>query len=410
MPNINPDRLLADLRTLRSFGSHGTGVVRPSLSPVDLEARRWLCERMQGAGLDARIDGVGNVMGRSRHAGPALLIGSHSDTQPTGGWLDGALGVIYALEVARACVEDEQTRHLAIDTVAWIDEESTFTSCLGSRSYCGLLTAEEVETACNRDGIMLTDAWREVGLDGVATQPEPDRYLGYLEAHIEQGANLERDGKQIGVVMAIVGSRNFTVRFHGQQNHAGTTPMALRKDAGMALIDFAYTVNREFQQIAGPRTVWTIGRVAFHPGASSIIPGRAEMHLQFRDPDASRLEAFEAKTHELIAAANRQGPVDVTLELAGQPIQPADMDPVFQQHIAAAAEHVAPGKWTHLPSAAIHDAMFLAQIMPAGMLFVPSINGISHDFAEDTSDADIVRGCQVMAAAVASILTAAQKS
>jgi N-carbamoyl-L-amino-acid hydrolase len=100
MPNINPDRLLADLRTLRSFGRHGTGVVRPSLSPVDLDARRWLCERVQDAGLDARIDGMGNVMGRSRNAGPALLIGSHSDTQPTGGWLDGALGVIYAVEVA----------------------------------------------------------------------------------------------------------------------------------------------------------------------------------------------------------------------------------------------------------------------------------------------------------------------
>jgi N-carbamoyl-L-amino-acid hydrolase len=365
---------------------------------------------MQDAGLEARIDGVGNVMGRSRHAGPALLIGSHSDTQPTGGWLDGALGVIYALEVARACAEDEQTRHLAIDTVAWVDEESTFTSCLGSRSYCGLVTAEEVETARNRDGVMLTDAWREAGLDGVVTQPEPGRYLGYLEAHIEQGANLERDGKQIGVVTAIVGSRNFTVRFQGQQNHAGTTPMPLRKDAGMALIDFAYTVNQAFQQIAGPRTVWTIGRVAFHPGAASIIPGRAEMHLQFRDPEASRLEVFEAKTHELIAAANRQGPVEVTLELAGQPIQPADMNPAFQQHIATAAEQIAPGKWSHMPSAAIHDAMFLAQIMPAGMLFVPSINGISHDFAEDTSAADIVRGCQVMATAVASILTEAQTS
>ena len=408
MVTINPERLLADLRTLRSYGSSGTGVVRPSLSPVDLEARHWLRDRMAAAGLDARIDGVGNVMGRSRQPGQALLLGSHSDTQPTGGWLDGALGVIYALEVARACAEAEQTQHLAIDTVAWIDEESTFVSCLGSRSYCGLLTPEEIAAAQNRDGLSLTDAWREAGLDGIPTQPELARYLGYLEAHIEQGAHLERDGNQIGVVTAIVGSRNYVVRFKGQQNHAGTTPMPLRRDAGMALIDFAYTVNQEFQKIAGPRTVWTIGRVAFHPGASSIIPGQADMHLQFRDPDASRLEAFAAKTHELLDAANRNGPAEVTLELAGKPIQPADMDENFQQHIATAAEQTAPGKWVFMPSAAIHDAMFLAQIMPAGMLFVPSINGISHDFAEDTSDADIVRGCQVMATAVGSILTAAQ--
>lgn len=405
MPTINPDRLLADLTTLRRFGSHGTGVVRPSLSPVDMEARRWLCRRMQAAGLEARIDGVGNVMGRSRHAGQALLIGSHSDTQPTGGWLDGALGVMYALEVARACAEDDQTRHLPIDTVAWIDEEGTFTSCLGSRSYCGLIPAEEIAAAHNRDGVMLTEAWRAAGLDGVAAQPEPGRYLGYLEGHIEQGANLEREGQQIGVVTAIVGSRNFTVRFQGQQNHAGTTPMPLRKDAGMALIDFAYTLNQAFQTIAGPRTVWTMGRVAFHPGAPSIIPGRADMHLQFRDPDASRLQAFEAQTHKVIAAANRQGPVEVSIEPVGKPIQPADMDVHLQRHIAAAAERIAPGKWTHMPSAAIHDAMFLAQIMPAGMLFVPSINGISHDFAEHTSDDDIVRGCQVMATGVASILT-----
>lgn len=408
MVTINPDRLLSDLRTLRSYGSNGTGVVRPSLSPVDLEARHWLRDRMTEAGLDARIDGVGNVMGRSRNAGKALLIGSHSDTQPTGGWLDGALGVIYALEVARACAEDNQTRHLPVDTIAWIDEESTFLSCLGSRSYCGMVTPDEIDTAQNRDGLKLTDAWREAGLDGTPTPQDPDRYVGYLEAHIEQGAHLEREGNHIGVVTAIVGSRNYTVRFKGQQNHAGTTPMPLRKDAGMALIEFAYTVNQEFQKIAGPRTVWTVGRVAFHPGASSIIPGMADMHLQFRDPDASRLEAFEAKTNELIRAANHNGPAEVTLELAGKPVQPADMDETFQQHIATAAEQSAPGKWTHMPSAAIHDAMFLAQIMPAGMLFVPSINGISHDFAEDTSDPDIVRGCQVMATAVGSILTAAQ--
>jgi N-carbamoyl-L-amino-acid hydrolase len=404
MPMINPTRLLTDLRTLRSFGSHGNGVIRPSLSPIDLEARHWLCTRMQEAGLDAHIDGVGNVMGRSRNAGKALLIGSHSDTQPTGGWLDGALGVIYALEVVRACGEDADTRHLAIDPVAWVDEENTFVSCLGSRAFCGLLKPGEQEAARNRDGLALTVALREAELDGVASRPEPGRYLGYLEGHIEQGAYLENAGNHIGVVTAIVGSCNFTVRFQGQQNHAGTTPMPMRKDAGMALINFASQINQAFQQLAGPRTVWTIGRVAFHPGAASIIPGQAEMHLQFRDPEQARLEAFTAKTSALVAEANRHGPVGVSLETAATPIQPVDMDPHFQQHIAAAAEQHAPGKWQYMPSAAIHDAMFLAQVMPAGMLFIPSIKGISHDFAEDTNEEDIVRGCQVMATSVASIL------
>ena len=404
MPQINGERLLNDLRTLRGFGACGTGVVRPSLSAIDLEARQWLIERMQTAGIEAGLDGVGNVIGRSPNSGKALLIGSHSDTQPTGGWLDGALGTIYGLEVARACLEDDNTRHLAIDPVAWIDEESTFLSCLGSRAYCDMLSADEMVAAANKEGQKLTDALAVAGLDGKAARPEPDRYIGYLEAHIEQGAYLETDNKQIGVVTAIVGSRNFTVRFKGQQNHAGTTPMPRRKDAGAALIDYAYQVQQAFQQIAGPRTVWTIGRVEFSPGAASIIPGAAEMHLQFRDPEQARLEAFDAKAHELLDQVNQAGVVEASIELAGKPITPADMDMQLRQHIADAAEQHAPGKWQHMPSAAIHDAMFLAQIMPSAMLFVPSINGISHDFAEDTADEDIVRGCQVLATAAASIL------
>jgi N-carbamoyl-L-amino-acid hydrolase len=407
-PAINPDRLLGDLYKLRSFGSQGPGVVRPSLSPIDMQARHWLQERMSGAGLAAGIDGIGNVFGRSRNPGKALLLGSHSDTQPTGGWLDGALGVIYALEVARACGENENTRHLAVDTVAWIDEESTFLSCMGSRSFCDMVKPEEYANAKNTDGVKLSEALAGAGLDGTPTRPQAGRYLGYLEAHIEQGAYLEKDGKRIGVVTAIVGSRNFTVRFKGQQNHAGTTPMPIRKDAGMAMIDFAYKVNQTFQQITGPRTVWTMGRMQLHPGASSIIPGRAELHLQFRDPELARLEQFEAAARELVAAANRAGPVEVSLEPAGSPVKPADMDQGFRAHIAAAAQYHESDNWQHMPSAAIHDALFLSTIMPAGMLFIPSIGGISHDFAENTADNDIVAGCQVMATAVASILLAAQ--
>ena len=404
MPKINPSRLLDDLKTLKSFGSQGTGVVRPSFSPIDMAARRWLCERTLEAGLDARIDGVGNVIGRSRNPGPALLLGSHSDTQPRGGWLDGAMGVIYALEVARACAKDAATNKIAVDTVAWVDEEGTYSGCFGSRSFCGLIAPEEIAAAHNDAGQSLTDALKAAGLNGVAARPEPGRYRGYLEAHIEQGANLENDGMQIGVVSAIVGSRNFTVRFSGQQNHAGTTPMPRRKDAGRALIDYAYQLNQALEQISGPRTVWTIGRVVFDPGTASIIPGKAEMNLQFRDPEESILDAFEAKAREWVDRMNKTGPVAVSIEPVGKPVAPKAMAAELQQHLAAAAETHAPGKWQHMPSAALHDAMFLAEIMPAAMLFVPSINGISHDFAENTSDEDIVRGCQVLATAVASIL------
>ena len=408
MPSINPTRFLDDLHALRDFGRHDPGVVRPALSAADMDARRWLRTRMQEAGLEAAIDGVGNVLGRSRQPGPALLIGSHSDTQPRGGWLDGAFGVICGLEVARALAEDARTRTQAVDAIAWIDEEGAYLSCLGSLAFCGLLDESDIDAAANQSGETLRDALRRNDLNGVAARAEPGRYLGYLEAHIEQGGYLEEAQQQVGVVTAIVGSRNFTVRFSGQQNHAGTTPMIKRRDAGRAAVEFAYRIDQLYQQNTGPRTVWTIGQISFDPGAPSIIPGRAELHLQFRDPELSRLDAFEQIARQLVAEMNSAGPVTVSIEPAGVPIAPADMDPVLQEHLARAAAQTVPERWQRMPSAAIHDAMFLARVMPAGMLFVPSINGISHDFAEDTAEDDLVAGCQVLANAAASIL--AQKA
>jgi len=405
MPTINPDRLLETLNTLRTFGATEAGVVRPSFSVADMAARHWLCEQMCSAGLTASIDGVGNVMGRSRHPGKALLVGSHSDTQPRGGWLDGALGVGYGIEVVRAFAEDVATQHVPVDAVAWVDEEGTYLGCLGSRSFCGTLTPEAVATATNADGQPLTAALAAAALAGIPpARLERERYHGYLEAHIEQGPYLEAAGHKLGVVTSIVGIRGCKIVFRGQQNHAGTTPMPNRKDAGVALIDFAYTLRHAFQAIAGPKTVWTIGRVTFHPGAPSIIPGEAEMILQYRDPEVERLEQFEQTVHDLAAAANRAGPVVVMATPNRAPIKPTMMDTRLQRQIAAAAERHAPGAWVHMPSAAGHDPMILSDYLPCAMLFIPSIGGISHDFAEDSHAVDIVLGCQVLADAAAAIM------
>ncbi|MEL6984406.1 MAG: hydantoinase/carbamoylase family amidase, partial [Actinomycetota bacterium] len=359
-PAIDPDRLLTDLRTLRSFGAEGTGVVRPSLSPIDLEARRWLADRFRDAGLEATIDGVGNVFGRSPNPGPAILTGSHSDTQPTGGWLDGAYGVIAGLEAARALLEDPSTSHLAVDVVAWIDEESTYASCLGSRSYAGLLEPAEIDEAVGPDGRTLTQAWADAELDGVPAAREPDRHIGYVEAHIEQGANLERAGNRIGVVTAIVGYRNFRVDVTGQQNHAGTTPMPLRRDAGRGLIEFGHRIDQVFRQLCGERTVWTIGELSVHPGAPSIIPGRGQLNLQFRDPDAATLRAMEAAVPEVAAEVADAVGVDIDVTSTGRAIDPVAMDPDLAEHLSAAAAAAAPDRWLAMPSAAVHDAMFVA--------------------------------------------------
>lgn len=398
IPRINAERLIGDLRKLRTFGAEGHGVVRPALSPVDVASRRWLVERMTEAGLEARIDGIGTVYGRSKNPGKALLVGSHSDTQPTGGWLDGAMGVIYGLEIARALPG------LAVDVASWIDEEGAFGSFIGSRAFCGENMDEIIAGARNDDGLLLRDALAATGLLGrPLARFEPGRYVGYLEPHIEQGGHLDDTGKRIGVVTAIVGIREFRVEFRGQQNHAGTTPMHKRKDAGAALVAFVTALNTTFAKVAGPRSVWTVGRIALHPGFPSIIPGRAELVLQFRDADAAVMDRMESTLNQLAAAA---GPVPVTVSQFDEGVAPTVMDAGLQRHIADAAERHAPGNWVHMPSAAGHDAQVIGTVMPACMLFVPSIGGISHDFAEDTSDADIALGCQVAATAVASILSA----
>jgi beta-ureidopropionase / N-carbamoyl-L-amino-acid hydrolase len=408
MPSINPDRLLADLRTLRSIGAKGPGVVRPAFSATDMEARRWLKARYEEAGLEATIDGVGNVFGRSRGRGKAVLIGSHSDTQPTGGWLDGALGVIYALEVVRALAAADATRGLAVDTVSFQDEESRFIGCLGSRSLTGALTPELEQGAVDRDGVKLGDALREAGIaDAPRLRLAPERYAGFLEAHIEQGPHLEDTGKKIGVVSGIVGLRGVRFVFRGQQNHAGTTMMARRRDAATALYELAHRINQEFPKVAAERSVWTMGRARIEPNATSIVPGYAELDLQFRDASEAPLDAFEAIVEGLVAEMNARGAVRIEATRARAPIAPTRMDEALQQHIAQAAERHAPGKWQRMPSGAFHDAGIVSACIPSAMLFIPSIGGISHDFAEDSRDEDIVLGCQVLADAAASILTAA---
>ena len=400
---IDGERLIADLKRLREFGACGTGVVRTSLSPVDLDSRRWLCRRLEEAGLDARIDGAGNVIGRSRNLGNAVIIGSHSDTQPTGGWLDGAMGVIYGLEVARALSEAPSTKNRAVDVASWLDEEGRFYGCFGSLSFVGEAPAHALDTA-DDTGLTLRDALHAAGLDEAAPERlDPERHIAYLEAHIEQGPYLEEEGNRIGVVTSIVGSRNFIVEFEGEQNHAGTTPMPRRRDAAHAMTEFAHAVYREFPAAAGERSVWTIGEMALEPNAMSIVPGKARINLQFRDQDPGVLDRLEALALDLLAKANG-GPCNVSMRPRKEHSIPAPMDPELRGHLERAAEQHAPGRWTSMPSAAVHDAQVIARRLPSAMLFVPSIDGISHAFEEDTSEEDIVLGCQVLATAAASVL------
>jgi N-carbamoyl-L-amino-acid hydrolase len=398
--HINSDRLLSDLRELASIGPFETGVDRVALSAADIAARRWLVAKLQAAGLDAAMDRVGNVLGRYPDVATAVLIGSHTDTVPKGGWLDGALGVIYGLENARSAIEAGERLTTGIDVVSFEDEEGTFLPFLGSRSFCNDVTAAEIEQCRSRAGVPLREALQSVAQAAPPLRLDRARQLCFLEAHIEQGPRLEAMGRRIGVVTAIVGIRRFGNRARGRADHAGTTPMAARSDAGAELIKIAAWVNEEFARLAGPDTVWNIGAMTFHPGAANVVPAAADMLLEFRDARAATLDALEARLRERVSAPPHRS---VTLEAeATARIAPVAMASELTQTIAAAAA-AAGEQILSMPSGAGHDAMVLGRFIPAAMMFIPSIGGRSHDVSENTSDTDIVRGCEVLAAAVAEL-------
>jgi N-carbamoyl-L-amino-acid hydrolase len=234
-------------------------------------------------------------------------------------------------------------------------------------------------------------------------QIDPARYAGYFEAHIEQGDTLETSGLRIGVVTAIVAIRQYRIRVSGEQNHAGTASMARRRDAGLALVRLLAAIDRRFPEVAGERSVWTTGRITLSPGDPSIVPGGAEALFQFRDTDPAVLERMHAALVDLIAQANRGGRCPVEL-ISISASTPAVMDARFQAALDKAAERHAPGKHTRMPSGAGHDAQYLARKIPAAMLFVPSIGGISHHWAENTRDEDIVLGAGVFVDAIADVL------
>ncbi len=400
MASIDTTRFLHDLNELRRIGAYKTGVHRPTYSPQDMESRRWLMARMEEVGLAPTMDGIGNVYGRHPGAGPHMLAGSHIESQNQAGWLDGALGVVSALALARA--------GLPVDVCAFADEEGHFEGgFLGSRSFIGDLTEQEMDRARSRnDGSLLRDALAAAGLAGLPRLTvEPGRHKGYVELHIEQGTKLEQAGHQAAVVTGIVAIWQFRLVITGQQDHAGGTTMAERKDAGLTAVRLLAAVDRMFPLACGERTVWTTGQIVLTPGAPSIIPGRAEVLFQFRDVEWATLEKLEACLRALVQESNRRERCMTEVQVVRRSI-PALCDPAIMSALDKAAERHASGAWQHLPSGAGHDAQVLAQVMPSAMLFSPSIGGISHHWAEDTKEEDLAVCCQILGDAVEIFLQA----
>ena len=405
MLRANTQRVLEDLYHLRSIGTYKTGVHRPTLSADDMIARKWLADQLRAIGHTATIDGIANVYGRAPSEGPIVLAGSHIESQNHAGWLDGALGVVYALEAAR--VAKEHGISGGVDVIAFADEEGHFSgaSFLGSESFAGDVSEDVLDKSVCRSGRgRLRDLLSDAGLAGRERLViDTDRYRAFFEAHIEQGQTLETEGLKIGIVTSIVAIWQYRITFTGTQNHAGTTRMAIRRDAGKALMGLWHQIENAFPDIAGPDSVWTVGHVSVTPCQPSIIPGSAEMIVQFRDAEPATLIRLKAKLYDLIDEAN-EGPCTATIEIMGES-KPAHMSTALQSSLIDAAKNYAPDKWRIMPSGAGHDAQVIAPLIPSAMMFVPSIGGISHHWTENTSDEDIALGAQVFVDAIGRVIS-----
>jgi N-carbamoyl-L-amino-acid hydrolase len=397
MIEIDGERLLADLRALAAIGGRGKGVDRPALSPADIAARRWLAAEMEAIGLHTRMDRHGTVLGMAPGVRRSVLVGSHSDTVPEGGWLDGALGVVYGLAIARA-FRVRGDLPAGVDAVSFQDEEGTWLPCLGARSFVGTLAPDQIAAARNASGAWLTDALAAANLSGEPIVAPAGRYLGFLEAHIEQGPRLLAEGRRIGVVTGFAGIRRMTLRTTGRPDHAGTTPMRLRRDAARPLFRLAAWAAEGLAAAGGPHSVWNIGGVKLFPGAPNVVPAAGEMLLELRDTDPAVLDALEAAA---VGTARRMAAEDgIGLEIeVSTRLPPIGTDPRLRAAMADAAADRGEAALM-MPSGAGHDSMILATHMPAALLFVPSIGGRSHTPEEDTDPADIVLGAQVLARAV----------
>jgi len=401
---INADRLRADIDTLSNIGRDASpgaprGLFRMALSEHDLKARDWLAGRIETAGLSVTRDGAANlgaIVG-SDLGGPVVMTGSHLDTVPGAGHLDGALGVLTGLEALRTIHEQGIELRRPVELVAFTDEEGRFGGLLGSQAIAGDLSVESVEAAQDLSGIRLTDALKTVGLtaaDVAAARRDPGTIAAFVELHIEQGPVLDSEGLPLGIVDSITGLFKWSVRFDGEANHAGTTPMNMRRDAFKGLVDFAQSIDPLLNTHGTPRSRATIGRVEVAPGAANVVPGRAEFSFEVRDTDPGVLERLYRIFVDRLEYVAYQHELGLSRE------EMSHVAPVYcDERILASIERTARDMDVpaiRMPSGAAHDTQVIARIAPVGMIFVPSKQGLSHSADEATDWEHIETGANVL--------------
>lgn len=402
---VNGERLTAWLTDLAKIGATSSGgVTRFALTAGDRQARQWLIDRAGEHGLAHRFDAAGNlfIYLPERQGRAVILAGSHVDTVPDGGRYDGALGVLAALESLVRLRETATPMEHGLEVVIWTEEEgSRFKGGLvGSRAYIGELSQAELADL-DSDGVSLAEAlanWGFAPESVLSIAQQRGEVAGYFELHIEQGGTLEQRQLEIGVVTGIVGIRRYDVTVVGQANHAGTTPMALRRDALVGAAQMVQVVPEQLRDEGFSQAVATVGKLQVHPGGVNVVPGRVEFTLEVRDLESKVMDRVAGS---LLAQFEQ---IATQRELTCSWQQTADVIPApLHQGMRDAVRQSAEGlgyRLLEMPSGAGHDAQHLARICPTGMIFVPSRGGISHSPHEFTAAEDCVRGANVLLNAI----------
>lgn len=396
---VNFERLLKDLEELGKIGQDPLGgVSRPSFSLPDLEARRWLQQRIEQAGLVCRQDGAGNIFGCLPGKNPQVVMaGSHLDTVINGGRYDGSIGILAALECLRRIKEENLSLNKTLEMVSFTDEEGNLVGdFLGSRAFTGQLQVEQLKNARTQFGHSLEEILQKAGLSAEtvaqASQERPE-VSAYLEIHIEQGPVLEEEGVAIGLVSAIAGKRYYQASFVGRAGHAGTTPLELRQDAFIGLADFALKANQLTLRKYEGNTV-TIGRVMLKPGSFSIVPGQADFTLDMRSLDGQSLKAIEEELLKLASeVASTRGLSFFSQLMDGT--EPVVISEAVLNRLKNLCQELG-YQYLTLPSGAGHDAQIMAAVCPVGMIFIPSVDGISHTPEEAINYEDLEKAANLL--------------
>ncbi|ALG90126.1 MULTISPECIES: M20 family metallo-hydrolase [Actibacterium] len=393
---ISPGRLMARIAALGRIGAlEGGGVCRLALSDADKAGRDWLVAEMEALGLTVFIDAIGNIWGlrAGRGAGAPVMIGSHIDTVATGGLYDGALGVLAGLEVVAALDGAGIETAMPIAVAAFTNEEGArfAPDMMGSGVYQGALDLDAMlATRATDGGGVVGEALDRIGYRGTDAPITP---AAYLELHIEQGPVLEQEGTRIGAVTGVQGIHWTEFTVHGQSNHAGTTPMALRRDAGQVAMRIALAADRIAAEL-GPPQVATVGVFELSPGLINVVPEQARLTVDLRNTDGAALDAATARLlAEAGAAAEAAGCTVEHRALAR--FAPVVFDEALVGKVAqaAAARQLSVKR---MPSGAGHDAQMFAPDCPTAMIFIPSEKGLSHNIKEHSDKRDIVAGAQVL--------------